>query len=141
MSKVMSRRVMETFFTAENRRDWARYAEFLHPDVEWAVGERVVRGRDAYLRAIRTAYEDSDMQFRQHQVLSSQDGRLVATLLVDSEGSRSLDVFEFEDGLIRREWEYLLGPGNDWTGDAVEFRFKERTVPPRDEVAKGQLRG
>ena len=64
-------------------------------------------------------------------MLESEDGRRIATLLVDTDGRRSLDIFEFEDGLIRREWEYLLGRGADWNGepllrgrgDAEESRF------------------
>lgn len=39
---------------------------------------------------------------------------MVATLLIDSRGNRSLDVFEVVEGLIRREWEFLLGPGPGW---------------------------
>ena len=35
-------------------------------------------------------------------------GRVVA-LLVDDDGERCLDVFDVEGGLIRREWEFLLG--------------------------------
>ena len=35
-------------------------------------------------------------------------GRVV-TLLVNDDGERSLDVFDVEGGLIRREWEFLLG--------------------------------
>lgn len=116
-----SRELLGAFFDAENRREWGRYVEFLHPDVEWEVSGRVVRGRDAYLRAITAAYAGADTRFRQHQVISSADDSIVAALLVDNQGNRSLDVFEFEDGLIRREWEYLLGAGEDWAGDALEL--------------------
>ncbi len=63
------------------------------------------------------------MQFRQHQIVSSEDERIIATLFVDSAGQRSLNVFEFEDGQVRREWEFLLGPGADWGGDVVVFRY------------------
>ena len=49
-------------------------------------------------------------------MLESEDRRRIATLLVDTDGRRSLDIFEFEDGLIRREWEFLLGRGVDWNG-------------------------
>ena len=35
-------------------------------------------------------------------------GRVVA-LPADDDGERSLDVFDVEGGLIRREWEFLLG--------------------------------
>ena len=54
-----------------------------------------------------------------HQMLESEDRRRIATLLVDTDGRRSLDIFEFEDGLIRREWEYLLGRGADWNGRSL----------------------
>lgn len=115
--------MLEAFFAAENQRDWERYVEFLHPDVEWVIDGRAVQGRGDHLDAIAAAYAGSDAQFRLHRIIESSDHNRVATLLVDSEENRSLDVFEFEDGLIRREWEFLLGPGGDWNGDVVEFRF------------------
>lgn len=112
-----SRSILEDFFDAENRRDWEAYAGCLDPQVEWTVGGRTVRGRDAYVAAIRAAYERAGaVSFRLHQVLESEDKRVVATLLVDSTGARSLDVFELADGLVRREWEFELGPGPDWNG-------------------------
>lgn len=95
-----SRETLAAFFAAENRRDWERYAEFLHPEVEWLIDGRAVQGRAAYLDAIVAAYAGSDAQFRVHQVIRSSDRERIAALLVDSEGNRSLDVFEFEDGLI-----------------------------------------
>jgi len=52
-------------------------------------------------------------------MLESEDRRRIATLLVDTDGRRSLDIFEFEDGLIRREWEFLLGRGVDWNGRSL----------------------
>lgn len=39
---------------------------------------------------------------------------IVATLLIDEDGNRSLDIFELEDRLIRREWEFLMGQGEGW---------------------------
>ena len=30
-------RLLERFFAAENARDWATYASFLHPGVEWVL--------------------------------------------------------------------------------------------------------
>lgn len=108
------RQVLEAFFEAENKRDWEAYERFLHPEVEWRVAGRTVAGRADYLRAMRAAYAGSDSCFRLHQVIESADGRVVATLLIDSRGNRSLDVFEIVEGLIRREWEFLLGPGPGW---------------------------
>ena len=113
------RETLEAFFEAENGRDWEVYAGFLHPDVEWTVGGRTVAGREDYVRAVRAAYAGSDARFRVHQSIESADGRVVATLLVDSEGRRSLDVFELSGGVVVREWEFLLGAGPDWDGEAV----------------------
>lgn len=113
------RETLEAFFEAENGRDWEVYAGFLHPDVEWTVGGRTITGREDYVRAMRAAYAGSDVRFRVHQSIESADGRVVATLLVDSEGRRSLDVFELSGGVVVREWEFLLGAGPDWDGEAV----------------------
>ena len=113
------RQALEAFFEAENRRDWEAYAGLLHPDVEWTVGGRMITGREDYVRAMRAAYVGSDARFRVHQLIESADGRVVATLLVDSEGRRSLDVFELSGGVVVREWEFLLAPGPDWDGEAV----------------------
>ncbi|MDO4792211.1 MAG: nuclear transport factor 2 family protein [Buchananella hordeovulneris] len=112
--------VLAQFFAAENGRDWRLYAAFLHPEVEWYLDGAIIQGREAYLRRIRAAYTGSATTFRAHQFLSSASGETVAVLLVDNEGNRSLDVFEFEDGLIRREWEFLLGSGQDWSGCQLE---------------------
>lgn len=113
------RETLEAFFEAENDRDWEAYAGFLHPDVAWTVGGRTVTGREDYVRAMRASYAGSDARFRVHQLIESADGRVVATLLVDSEGRRSLDVFEFSGGVIVREWEFLLGAGPGWDGGTV----------------------
>lgn len=116
---VRPRQALEAFFEAENRRDWEAYAGLLHPDVEWTLGGRTITGREDYVRAMKAAYAGSDARFRVHQLIESADGRVVATLLVDSEGRRSLDVFEFSGGVIVREWEFLLGAGPGWDGEAV----------------------
>ena len=58
-------------------------------------------------------------EFRLHEIITSADDDRVTTLPVDDEGNRSPDVFELEDGLIRREWEHLPRPGEDWTGRGI----------------------
>ena len=113
------RRKLAEFFDAENRRDWVDYREFLHPQVEWVLEEDVIKGRERYCETIVAAYAQSASRFRTHQMLESEDRRRIATLLVDTDGRRSLDIFEFEDGLIRREWEFLLGRGVDWNGRSL----------------------
>ena len=69
-------------------------------------------------------------------MLESEDGRRIATLLVDADGRRSLDIFEFEDGLIRREWEYLLGCGADWNGRSLSYG-RDRKTPAKYRFDKG----
>ncbi|WP_175954900.1 nuclear transport factor 2 family protein [Schaalia sp. Marseille-Q2122] len=108
------RDTLEAFFEAENQRDWERYVEFLHPEVEWTLHGNTIHGREAYMELITRAYANSSVTFRTHQVLESTSVNIVATLLIDEDGNRSLDIFEFGDGLIRREWEFLMGPGEGW---------------------------
>ncbi|GAA3646207.1 SRPBCC family protein [Microbacterium marinilacus] len=107
------RRLVEAFFRAENARDWRTYARLLHPHVEWTLvdgaSERVVVGRGDYLSAIRAAYSDVATAFRCVDMTIDVERARVATSLVDDAGRRSLDVFEFDGELIRREWEVLLG--------------------------------
>ena len=107
---------LEALFDAENHRDWETFAAFLHPDVEWALNGRLVRGRQACIATLQDHYRGSGARFRLHQLLDSDDGTTVAALLVNSAGERSLEVFEVVEGLIRREWEFELGPGADWNG-------------------------
>ena len=104
-------RLLERFFAAENARDWAAYASFLHPGVEWVLvddgAERRIVGREDYLAAIAAAYDGAVFSCLDMTVDRGR-GR-VATLLVNDDGERCLDVFDVEGGLIRREWEFLLG--------------------------------
>ena len=100
------------FFRAENDRDWETYRAFLHPDVVWHLhGEedRTIRGVEEYLRAIRDAYAGSGARFRVEEAHEAACGIRVVVLLVDDAGKMSFEVFDFEDGLIRREHEFLLG--------------------------------
>ncbi len=105
--------VLQRLFAAENARDWAAVADLVHPEVEWTVvgddGERVVTGREPYLDALAAAYDGSEAQFRCVEVTRSEGDRRTVTQLVDTDGRRSLEVFELEGGLVRREWEFLLG--------------------------------
>lgn len=100
------------FFEAENRRDWDLYAQFLHPEVVWELhGEkvRVIRGIEEYIKVIKAAYVDSSVQFTCEHMELSADGKRIVTYLVNGLGERSVDIFEFEDGRIVREFEFLLG--------------------------------
>ena len=106
-------RLLERFFAAENARDWAAYEGFLHPGVEWTLvddgAERRIVGREDYLAAIAAAYDGTGAVFSCLDMTVDRGRGRVATLLVNNDGKRCLDVFDVEDGLIRREWEFLLG--------------------------------
>ena len=110
-------RLLGRFFAAENARDWAAYASFLHPGVEWVLvddgAERRIVGREEYLAAIAAAIAaacgGAGAVFSCLDMTVDRGRGRVVTLLVDDDGERCLDVFDVEDGLIRREWEFLLG--------------------------------
>nr|WP_314844501.1 nuclear transport factor 2 family protein [Schaalia odontolytica] len=110
-----SAKAMETlirFFRAENERDWETYRTFLHPEVVWHLhGERdrTIRGVEDYLQTVRDTYARSDTRFRVEGAHESADGSRVIVLLIDDSEKRSFEVFDIEDGLIRREHEFLLG--------------------------------
>lgn len=104
---------LERFVAAEHARDWQRYATFLHSEVlrtrvDGAAERRIV-GRDAYLAVIRRAYEGVWTTFRCVDMTIDESRSRVASLLISDTGDRSLDVFDLDNGLIRREWEFLLG--------------------------------
>lgn len=98
------------FFDAENRRDWGIYQTFLHPEVVWELHRpdgRVerIQGIPAYLGRIRAAYEGWGGQFRCEQM--ERDGEMITAWLANDRGERSRERFQFQDGLIWREWEDL----------------------------------
>ena len=99
------------FFDAENRRDWAAYRGFLHPDVVWTLHGRftsVFRGVEAYLERIRAACEDGGATFFCEALYGNDAGTRFAAILQNDAGERSCDIFEFLDGRIAAEDEFLL---------------------------------
>lgn len=103
---------LASLFQAENDRDWETYRTFLHEDVVWhlhAEHERVIQGVEEYLRVIQDAYHNTSTQFRVEEMHESAHRERIAVLLVDDDGARSFEVFDFEDGRIRCEHEFLLG--------------------------------
>ncbi len=101
--------ILVNFFYAENNRDWKLYETFLSPDVEWiSYGppkRKVVVGKAEYVETMIRAYQDTSAKFDILNMVSDLDkGVVMAELELLSR--RSVDVFEFENGLIRREREY-----------------------------------
>ena len=97
------------FFNAENNRNWKLYETFLSQDVEWiSYGlprRKVVIGKEDYVKTMIRAYRDVPEKFKVLYMVSDPErGVLIADL--EPLSRRSVDVLEFEDGLIRREREY-----------------------------------
>lgn len=105
------REALTAFFQAENRRDWEVYRTFLHEDVVWILhgGEDTeIRGTAAYLERIRAAYTGNNSTFIVRELWESGTGNRIAALLVNDRGERSWEIFDFKDGKIWREHEFLL---------------------------------
>ena len=99
------------FFEAENKRDWEKYRQFLHPDVKWFLHSKelhVICGIDAYLSAIIDAYAGNDNTFVCENLYPSNSQNRIAAILINNLNERSCDVFEFKDGLIYEEHEFIL---------------------------------
>ncbi|MHB1506979.1 MAG: nuclear transport factor 2 family protein [Cuniculiplasma sp.] len=101
--------ILLKFFDAENNRDWKLYETFLSLDVEWTSygppGRKTIVGRAEYVKTMVRAYTNLPAKFEVLNIVSDlEKGIVMAELQILSR--RSVDVFEFEDGLIRREREY-----------------------------------
>lgn len=99
------------FFAAENKRDWEKYRQFLHPDVKWVLHAKAVRricGIDAYLTAMMDAYAGNNNTFVCESLYPGNDGNRIAAILINNLNERSCDIFEFKDGLIYEEHEFIL---------------------------------
>ncbi len=100
---------LTNFFNAENDRDWKLYESFLSEDVEWiSYGppkRKVVSGKKDYIKTMIRAYRNIPEKFSVLNMVSDiERGVVIAELELRSR--RSVDIFEFENGLIKREREY-----------------------------------
>lgn len=105
--------LLTRFFEAENKRDWDYFRGCLHPQVMWFLHTESthmpVAGREEYMDRILSGYHDaSDATFVCEQMEVSASGNRIVAILKNSNGGRSVDIFDFEDGLIRWEYEYLM---------------------------------
>ena len=103
--------ILQKFFEAENQRDWETYAKFLSPDIVWELHghtTEIIRGKTAYLIRIQEAYNNRNVQFTCKQYECNAIQSRILTYLVNDYGQASCDIFEFKDGLIVREFEFLL---------------------------------
>ncbi|MDO4776889.1 MAG: nuclear transport factor 2 family protein [Cardiobacteriaceae bacterium] len=103
--------ILRRFFAAENQRDWAAYQTFLHPAVRWQLqkdGTYIFSGIDEYMAAIKKAYENNAIRFSCTGMMVSGDGNRIVAHLVNDHGIRSVDIFDFRDGKIYREFEFIM---------------------------------
>ena len=103
--------ILEAFFKAENERDWEAYRKFLHKEIVWQLFDkeaRSIRGIQAYMQTMQKACENSDVRFLCQDMRASNDGNRIAAYLINDLGARSLDIFDFRDDLIYREYEFIL---------------------------------
>jgi hypothetical protein len=100
--------ILAKFFEAENRRDWAEYTKFLSDEIEWTFftpkGRRIVKGKENYVKTMRRIYENNNSRFTVISMASSGNDIVIAELEMGTR--RSVDIFEFYNGLIYREREY-----------------------------------
>ena len=107
-----TKELLLAFFEAENRRDWAAYRRYLASDVVWVLHSnqiKTISGIDNYLDAIMKSYEGSASTFVCESLYQSSDETRIVTILRNNLGERSCDIFEFKDGLIVKEYEFIIG--------------------------------
>ena len=112
---MTNEKLLEKFFQAENERDWATFRSCLHPEVMWFLHTEtehtMIVGREEYMDRVLTGYKGttaSKAGFTCEGLQVSSSGNRVIANIQNSMGGRSVDIFDFEDGLIRWEYEYLL---------------------------------
>lgn len=108
---MTNRDVLDAFFKDENERDWELYQQFLHSEISWQLfgkEEKRIVGIENYMQVIKNAYANSDAQFSCSDMQISGDGNRIAAYLVNDSGVRSLDIFDFKNGMIYREYEFIL---------------------------------
>ena len=97
------------FFETENSREWKLYESFLSPKVEWILygppKRKIVIGKKEYVKTMKRANRSVSAKFKVINMVSDLDRGIVITEL-ELLSRRSVDVFEFENGLITNEREY-----------------------------------
>ncbi|MDR1805813.1 MAG: nuclear transport factor 2 family protein [Clostridium sp.] len=103
---------LQAFFSAENNRDWEAYRAFIHDGITWechSSGQtKTICGANEYIDYIKIFYEKHDNWFDVEQLYASPDGTRIVAILRNNLGEKACDIFDFEDGLIIREFEYTL---------------------------------
>lgn len=103
--------ILTSFFEAENKRDWEAYRKFLHPNVKWILHSKEVKtieGIEEYLNTMKAAYKDCEDTFICEKTYQDAASSRIVAILLNNHGDRSCDIFDFKDGLIFKEYEFIL---------------------------------
>lgn len=105
--------LLTKFFEAENKRDWAAYEGYLHPQVMWFVHNEdshlPIAGRQDYMDYVLTDYNNSpEITFECERMVTTASGNRVFAYLRYSNGSHSVTIFDYEEGLIKWKHEFIL---------------------------------
>ncbi len=117
MPKNELEEILVKFFNAENNRDWKLYETFLSQDVECISYDpprrKYLVGRAENVKTMVRAYQNLSAKFKVLNMVSDlEKGIVMAELQILSR--KSVDVFEFENGLIRRERESIMMTFYGW---------------------------
>ena len=109
MPKNELEEILVKLFNAENNRNWKLYETFLSQDIEWISYDpprrKTMVGIAGYMKTMVKAYHNLSAIFKVLDMVSDLEKEMVMTEL-QILSRRSVDVFEFENMLIRREREY-----------------------------------
>lgn len=104
--------LLKKFIEAENKRDWETFAACLHPEVMWFLhGETShlpIAGREDCVKSTIAGYQNTNATLVCENMMESKSGNRIIATLRNSYGVVSVEIFDFEDGLIRWEHEFLL---------------------------------
>lgn len=107
-----NKRRLEEFFRLENERAWKEYEAFLAPEIKWTLYSLdkwiSFYGKDAYMNKMLSVYHGNSDTFSCVEMRASADGNRIVATLENSGGGVSIDIFDFRNGLIVCEWEYLM---------------------------------
>ncbi len=129
------------FFDAEISRDWDAFRKYLSADVEWTIfgppRRRVIKGRTEYLEAMKKFYSTNKSKFYIISIAVNRD-RGIVTAELEMDSRRSVDIFEFKDGLIYKEREYY--DDCHWLAESQNESAGGKT-PRREFAGKTRLQG
>jgi ketosteroid isomerase-like protein len=69
----------------------------------------VINGKSEYMDRIQRCYRNNSDTFKVESTVVSEGGKTIVSFLINQFEQQSCDIFQFKDGKIISETEYLLG--------------------------------